>query len=127
MMVMEGLGAILEPLGPLLGASWADLGSSWAPKRAQEGAQDEPKTKPKRHYFFDRILMRFGRDMAAPKRARQLAGERGDLSECALQVAPSILLPQVAKSLTFGKKGLKTVLAKDSQHASRLLRRGRRI
>ena len=53
MIIMRGLGAILGPLGPLLGASWADLGSSWAPKRAQEGAQEEPKTSPKRHDFFD--------------------------------------------------------------------------
>ena len=55
MIIMMGLGAILGPLGPLLGASWADLGSSWAPKRAQEGAEDEPKTNSKRHY----LLMRF--------------------------------------------------------------------
>ena len=59
MVIMGGLGAILGPLGAILGASWADLGPTWAPKRAQKGAQDEAKTPPKRHLFFDRFLMRF--------------------------------------------------------------------
>ena len=59
MVILAGLGAILVPLGAILGASWADLGPTWAPKRAQKGAQDEAKTPPKRHLFFDRFLMRF--------------------------------------------------------------------
>ena len=52
-----------EPLGAILGASWAHLGSSWAPKRPQEGAQDEPKTNPKRHDFLDDFLTRFWSDL----------------------------------------------------------------
>jgi len=59
MIIMRRLGAILGPLGPLLEASWADLGSSWAPKRPQEGAQDEPKTSPKRYDFLVDFVMRF--------------------------------------------------------------------
>ena len=53
MLIMKGLGAILGPLGANLGASWADLGPTWAPKRVQKGAQDEPKSAPKRYLFFD--------------------------------------------------------------------------
>ena len=40
---MGGLEAILERHGAILGASRADLGPTWAPKRAQKGAQDDPK------------------------------------------------------------------------------------
>ena len=52
MVIMGGLGAILGPLGAILGASWADLGPTGAPKRAQKGAQDDPKMRPKRYLLF---------------------------------------------------------------------------
>ena len=40
------LGSILGSLGAILGASRADLGPTWVPKRASNGAQDDPKTSP---------------------------------------------------------------------------------
>ena len=67
MVIMGGLGAILGPLGAILRATWADLGPTWAPKRAQKGAQDDPKTTPKRYRFFDRFLVRFWCDFGVLK------------------------------------------------------------
>ena len=67
MVILAGLGAILVPFGAILGASWADLGPTWAPKRAQKGAQDDPKTTPKRHRCLDRFLVRSWCDFGAPR------------------------------------------------------------
>jgi len=60
MVILARLGVILVPLGVILGASWADLGATWAPKRAQKGAQDDPKTTPFFSLNFGAILVRFG-------------------------------------------------------------------
>ena len=64
MVILAGLGAILVPLEAILGGSWAHLKPTWAPKRAQKGAQDDPKTTPKTTSFFKfifgPILVRFG-------------------------------------------------------------------
>ena len=73
MVILAGLGAILSPLGAILGASWADLGPTWAPKRAQKGAQDDPKTTSFFSLIFDPILVRF-RGAQGPRMAPQGGG-----------------------------------------------------
>ena len=92
MVILAGLGAILVPLGAILGASWADLGPTWAPKRAQKGAQDDPKTSPKRHRFFSRSLVRFWCDFGAPRgpawRPKGVAFQDFELLHCAQAPGP---------------------------------------
>ena len=108
MIIMRGLGAILGPLGPLLGASWADLGSSWAPKRAQEGAQDEPKTSPKRHDFFDDFLMRFWCDLGGSRSPNMIQDQCGEQQlgppECATLIRLKQLASQLAEDFPSGTK-----------------------
>ena len=116
MIIMRGLGAILGHLGPLLGASWADLGSSWAPKRPQEGGQDDPKMIPKRHYFFIEFGCDFDANLGRPRR-RVVPARRGETSRSACIRWPLATCFATCGVFSFRNKVVKKVSATDSQHA----------